>query len=111
MLQQAYKYDSRIAAIHKLRVNIKSLVAESKLIRQEQSRCGEVYRNMLSAHRRGTVREEARITHLALAFVRGRTYKSVEAKCQVAPDASRIFKKVKQHIYRTELTDIKAWLV
>ena len=79
-VMKTYEYDWKVAAIHKLRINVKSLAAEAKIIRQEARRCGACYEMELTLHRRGRLREEARYTHLALAFVRGRPYKSVERK-------------------------------
>lgn len=74
-----YKFDSRIMAIHKLRVNVKSIAAEARFIRKEAERCGACYSYTLDQHRRLYLRNEARLAHLALAFFRGRPYKSVES--------------------------------
>src|SRR5688500_5552827 len=78
MTEQKHKYEPRVAAIHRLRVNVKSLAAEARIIRQEERRAGPAYRYEMSAHRRGRLREEARYAQLALAFVRGKPYKSAE---------------------------------
>ena len=112
MIQTERKHDQRISAIHKLRVNVKSLAAESRLIRQEERRCGECYRSELSEHRRGRLREEARYAQLALAHFRGRPYKSVEAKCLVPVDAKRLFEKAKRYMYLDPLGEkaISNWL-
>lgn len=74
------EYDARVAAIHSLRVNIKSLAAEARIIRQETRRAGPAYRNALAEHRRGRLRSEARYAHLAQAFIRGRAHREVEVK-------------------------------
>ena len=74
-----YVYDRKVSAIHKLRVNIKSLAAEAKIIRQEARRAGPGYREELTSHRRDHLRVESRVAHLALAFARSRAYKSVES--------------------------------
>ncbi len=73
-----YKYEAKVAAIHKFRVNLKSLVAESRAIRQEEKRCGPIYRTELYLHRVMHLREEIRHTFLAYAFIRGRAYRQVE---------------------------------
>ena len=78
--EAVHVFSSKIRAVHTLRVNSKSLAAEAKIIRQEAKRCGPYYYFGLDHHRRGRLREEARVTHLALAFIRGTPYKSVEQK-------------------------------
>jgi len=72
-------FDPVVLTIHRLRVNVKSLAAESRIIRQEERRCGPLYRSDLHGHRVGRLREESRLAQLALAFVRRRPYRSVEA--------------------------------
>lgn len=89
-----YTYKLEVAAIHKLRVNAKSLAAEARIIRQEEQRCGGCYRAELTEHRRGRLRTEARYTFLALAFVRGRKYREVENKAKVKPEAARLLEKL-----------------
>lgn len=88
-----YAYDPKVAAIHRLRVNVKSLAAEAKIIRQEAWRCGMAYEYSLTLHRKGRLREEARYAHLALAYFRGRSYKSVEAKAKTM-DADKLMDKI-----------------
>lgn len=80
-----YAYDRKVAAIHKLRVNVKSLAAEAKIIRQECRRCGILYEYELTRHRTGRLREEARVAQLAIAFARGRTYRSAEKHTKDPP--------------------------
>jgi hypothetical protein len=87
-------YDRRIAAIHKLRVNLKSLTAEARIIRHETRRAGPAYRDELALHRRGRLREEARYTHLALALLRGRRYRQVEQEGSKDVSAARLVKKL-----------------
>lgn len=66
--------------IHTLRINIKSLAAESKIIRHELSKCKSYYEyEMLRKHKVTVVREEARRAQLLLAFFKGVPYKSVES--------------------------------
>jgi hypothetical protein len=88
--------DERVTAIHRARVNVKSLAAEARLIRQEERRAGWVYREELARHRRGRLRDEARYAGLALAFIRGRAYSAVEnnAKPGHRPDLVRLAKKI-----------------
>ena len=55
----------------KFKVKIRSLAAEAGIIRQEESKAGtDSHRGILTAHRTGIVRSEARHTQLAYAFLR-----------------------------------------
>ena len=85
-------FDYKVFAIHRLRVNVKSLAAESRFIRREENRAGYQYRDLLHLHRTGQLRHESRIAQLALAFVRGRSYRSVE-KSGTGVDVSRLRQK------------------
>lgn len=96
-----------------LRVKIKSLAEEARIIRREERRCRDSLTRTvghdeqraalagsyasLRAHRVVDVRREARYSLLAYALIRGRTYRSQEAKA----DPSKIdVKKLGQLIYR-----------
>lgn len=79
-----------------LKVKIKSLAAESKIIRSEckkhrNARFG-VIADELYTHRTWNVRRESRATNLAYAFIRGKDYKTVEASFRVghAPDWNKV---------------------
>lgn len=63
-----------------LRVKLKSLAEEARIIRREESRTHGALREELSWHRRGVVRNEARATHLAYGFIRGLTRDQMEPK-------------------------------
>lgn len=62
-----------------LRVKLKSLAAEAKIIRREESRqrCQQL-RDELAVHRRTVVRDAARHTHLAYGIIRGRSIEQME---------------------------------
>lgn len=83
-----------------IKVKIKSLAAEAKIIRREEQKArahgNSHLRVGLADHRRGIVRHEARHAQLAYGFLRGTPYKAMEAKCHggCAPD----FKKVRASI-------------
>ncbi|MBT6201761.1 MAG: hypothetical protein HOI21_14745 [Bacteroidetes Order II. Incertae sedis bacterium] len=89
-----------------LKVKAKSLAAEAVIIKHEEHKAKKAARywrgiegesansygsnrqraasNLasLTYHRKTVVRWEARATHLARAYIQGRPYKSVEAKCK-----------------------------
>jgi hypothetical protein len=110
MVATVYEHNSKVAAIHKLRVNVKSLAAEARVIRHEAERCGTVYRDALTSHRRGRLREEARYAQLALAFYRSRPYRTVEQKCFAFPDLKRLTEKVKRYDWSVKDSDVHQWL-
>lgn len=61
-----------------LRVKLKSLAEEARIIRREERRAWGVLRDELHQHRVRQVRSEARHTHLAYGFLRGKTYQQIE---------------------------------
>lgn len=61
-----------------LRVKIKSLAEEARIIRMEEKRTHGVLRDELHLHRVGIVRNEARHAHLAYGFIRGRAHEQME---------------------------------
>lgn len=63
-----------------LRVKLKSLAAEARIIRLEELRTHGDLRRELRDHRKGTVGYEARATHLAYGFIRGRTLEAMEPR-------------------------------
>ena len=82
-----------------LKVKIKSLAEEARIIRREEKRCvrvmthngcseerAEAKREGLYLHRVGPVRREARAALLAYGFIRGRKYRRIEAKNDTKPD-------------------------
>jgi len=85
-------------AVHTLRVNIKSLANEAKVIRNEIKKCRDNnIKNALHLHKIWTVKAEARSTQLALAAIRGVPYSVVETNPKTRPDWCRIRKKVEHH--------------
>ena len=81
--------------IHKLRVNVKSLAAEAKIIRDEIRRATTTEaKNALHDHRMMRVRPEARLAHLALAFTRGMPYKAAETSAREKPSVKDLTNKV-----------------
>lgn len=104
------KFEEKTLAIHRIRVNVKSLAAEAQFIRREADRAGFMYRSYLTEHRRGKLREEARYAQLALAFVRGRKYQTCELKAREAPEAVRLHRKLERFLFKVSPKDVADWL-
>lgn len=80
-----------------LRVKVKSLAAEARIIRHETARASKDIRSDLSHHRRTVVRTAARNTLIAYAFVRGQAYRDVEPKADTQPNWKEVERMVKQY--------------
>ena len=68
-----------------LRVKLKSLTAEAHIIRHEEHRTKGALRDELHLHRVRMLRFEARCTHLAYGFIRGRTLAQMENREALPP--------------------------
>jgi hypothetical protein len=79
-----------------LKVKVKSLAEESRIIRAEEHRAGkdELLRGILHSHRVCEVRREQRASLLAYGFLRGVEYAAIEAKTETPPDWNRVAKLV-----------------
>lgn len=81
-----------------LKVKLKSLAAEARIIRTEELRTRDnELREDLYLHRIHKVRSEARATHLAYGYLRGRTYAQLEASCETPPDWANVKRMVRQY--------------
>lgn len=102
---------NKIRAIHTLRVNVKSLSIEAQAIRAETRRAGKDFKNGLALHRTMVVRPQARLTHLALAYVRGRKYKTVENVAMTPVCHKALSQKINRHYpgLSTEKS-VRTWL-
>ncbi len=81
-----------------LRVKLRSLVAEARIIKRQEARVrrGEL-REELSLHRRTVVRRAARETGLALGFIKGREYREMEPTTHLPPDWVSVDKMLKKY--------------
>jgi hypothetical protein len=79
-----------------LKVKIKSLAAEAKIIRAEE-RKNPKFRFGLAEHRRTIVRSEARHTLLAYGFLRGKKYEEIEPKAHEKPDWARVERMIEKY--------------
>lgn len=73
-------FDLKVMAIHNLRVRIKSLAEESRILRKEEKRAGIRYQWILHERRTRSLRAGIRNAGLALAFLRGRKRQEVEPR-------------------------------
>ena len=96
-------------AIHKLRVNVKSLAAEARFIRQEIKRAHRDAKYALHGHRVMRVKPEARMAHLALAFFKGTPYKVAENFTRSEPSARELTNKLNRFA-RVEQDRVEGWL-
>lgn len=80
-----------------LKVKIKSLAAESKIIRREISKSKDVgLTASLQGHKMMVVRPEARHSLLAYAFLKGKSYSQVEKSARESPDWVKVVKLVEK---------------
>lgn len=80
-----------------LRVKVKSLAEEARMIRREELRSNGVLRDELHIHRVGIVRAESRTAGLAYGFVRGRKLEQMEPKSFTQPNWKRIKELCKKY--------------
>jgi hypothetical protein len=100
--------------VHALRVNVKSLAAEARFIRTEvrRSRDREVG-EYLHYHRTSRLKPEARMAHLALAYCKGKPYKSAENSAKTLPDVRALAKKLNRFLPypdRVSEEQVEKWL-
>ena len=79
-----------------LKVKIKSLSDESRIIRAEERKTSGQIRDLLALHRKGGLRDEARLAHLAYAFIRGKSYRQAEVSGKRTFDMKRFREMVKR---------------
>jgi hypothetical protein len=81
-----------------LKIKIMSLAAEARTIRKEERKWPgpSDARQGLHRHRVIDVRRECRVANLAYAFLRGRSYRALEAKCYEEPNWQRVAELVRK---------------
>lgn len=106
-----------------LKVKVKSLAAEAKIIRHEERRCKNIQRfgdekertvawllrGSLAGHRRGVVRKEARHSLLALGYLRGNLYRAMERTCHENPNWEEVERMVKKYGPPAHNTSFENW--
>lgn len=85
-----------------IKIKIKSLAEEAKMIRQEENKCSNAARKVehkqgwyavregLHNHRKLQVTPECRAALVAYGFLRGRTYNEVEGAAKTEPNWKRV---------------------
>lgn len=95
-----------------LKVKVKSLAEESRIIRREEQRAtwSNELREQLHLHRVNDVRDESRATHLAYGYLRGQPHRVIEPAGDIP---AHIWKRVQAMVgkYRGEddLPDLQDW--
>jgi hypothetical protein len=100
-----------------LKIKIKSLAAEAKIIKKEEKKSRTPdQRSFLQTHRLDVVRWECRHTHLAYAYLRGRRYDQVESKAKKPIDFQKLHTMINKYrqdpyvrSYEITLATIKSW--
>lgn len=81
-----------------LKVKLKSLMEEAKIIRKEELRMQDKHiQGQLHKHRTVDVRNEARSTHLAYSILRGKARHVVEMPNSADPDTQSIIHMVRKY--------------
>lgn len=82
-----------------LRVKLKSLAEEARIIRLEERRAWRhpELREELHRHRVDQVRATARDTHVAYGLIKGRTIEQIEGKSGTEPNWDAIEKMIKKY--------------
>lgn len=94
-----------------LRVKVKHLAEEAKIIRKEEKRTNGDTREWLYLHRIHSVRPECRATHIAYAFAKGTALKKVEKYPSEIPSSvwARVAKMVNLYSNRST-NEYKEWI-
>lgn len=80
-----------------LKIKLKSLAAEAKIIRKEERKTRGTLREELYRHRIDVVRVVARDTHIAYGIIRGKTIDQMEPTRKSEPNWDAIEKMVKKY--------------
>jgi hypothetical protein len=101
---------------HLLKVKIKHLAAEARIIREEEAKASGMKKWHLQNHRKTTVRTAARQTHLAYAIIRGKTLERTASKygTKLSPiyqffDETAVAKMVTKYGDSAVKYDVTAW--
>jgi len=91
-----------------LRIKVKTLVAESQIIRKESKKTNGMVKWNLNDHRKTIVRQHTRFNLLAYGFLKGISYESMEKKCNETPSFNSISNVAIKFGGNRE--DLKVWI-
>lgn len=94
-----------------LRVKLKSLAAEAKIIRREEKRSHGALREELYRHRIDVVRAVSRNTHIAYGLIKGRTLDQMEPTRKSEPDWDAVAKMISKYGPREYTLDVLGSLI
>lgn len=102
----------RRLAIHKARVNVKSLAAEAAIIRCEIAKCRDLIGvASMQGHKKLVLKPESRLAQLVLAFLRGRTRSSTENSPKSEISARKMVEKIRrQATLDVTVEEVENWL-
>lgn len=84
-----------------LKIKLKSLAAEARIIRRQELKTRGARHNdtreALHLHRIHVVRAAARHTHLAYGFIRGKSYEQLERSCDHPPSWKDVAAMIKKY--------------
>lgn len=80
-----------------LRVKVKSLAEEARIIRREEQKSHGWIRDQLHLHRINEVRRAARDAHIAYGLIKGRIIEEMEPNRKSEPNWEAIKKMVKKY--------------
>lgn len=96
-------------SLAKARVNIKSLAAESIIIRKEMKRLSLTDSNELYNHKVNVLKPEARLANLAVGFLKGRKRSEIE-KTKKPLDFKRLYDKLRKFDWGISKEKLEEWL-
>lgn len=100
----------------KLKIKIKTLAEEARIIRKEEKRIkdgkeeNKYHINDLHLHRVGVVRRCARETHLAYAYLRGFSYSDIEKSAKRKPNWDAVAKMVAKYGTIEQNKEFQKWI-
>ena len=94
--------------INALKVKLKSLAAEARIIRKEELKCKgkwAFHADSFRLHRTLHIRPITRATHIAYGLLRGLEYREIEPTAKRAPDWTKVSAMVNKY---SEFSKLKA---
>ena len=91
-----------------LRIKVKTLVAESQIIRKEARKTKGMVKWGLNEHRKTIVRSHTRFNLLAYGLLRGVPYRVMESKCREKPDFESVARVARR--FGCSAEDLELWI-